>query len=65
MNRKKGIRILIKHNASFQSRFLQTCNIPLYDFKIEPFTLVAFGGAGDFKKGKILYLLDTPADSLL
>ena len=36
------------------SRFLQTCDIPLQPFEVEPFTLVIFGGAGDLSKRKLL-----------
>ena len=49
LTRKMGVRFLVNHNASFQGRFLQTCDIPLYDFKIEPFTPMVFVGRG-FKK---------------
>ena len=35
-------------------RFLQTCDIPLQPFEVEPFTLVIFGGAGDLSKRKLL-----------
>lgn len=44
-----------QNNAkSLQSKFLETCDIPVYDFKIEPFTMVIFGGAGDLSKRKLL-----------
>jgi glucose-6-phosphate 1-dehydrogenase len=36
------------------SRFLQTCNIPVEEFSVEPFTMVIFGGAGDLSKRKLL-----------
>lgn len=32
----------------------KTCNIPLYDFKIEPFIMIIFGGAGDLTQRKLL-----------
>ena len=42
------------NDALFSSRFLQTCDIPLQSFDVEPFTLVIFGGAGDLSKRKLL-----------
>lgn len=36
------------------SKFLQTCDIPLVPYKIEPFTMVIFGGGGDLSKRKLL-----------
>ena len=36
------------------SRFLQTCDIPVEELIVEPFTMVIFGGAGDLSKRKLL-----------
>ncbi|MDH5174761.1 MAG: glucose-6-phosphate dehydrogenase [Elusimicrobiota bacterium] len=36
------------------SPYLQTCDIPVEDFAIEPFTMVIFGGAGDLSQRKLL-----------
>lgn len=36
------------------SRFLQTCDIPLEPARVEPFTLVIFGGAGSLARLKLL-----------
>jgi len=44
---------MIPHNT-VDSRFLQTCDIPLEEFAIEPFTMVIFGGAGDLSQRKLL-----------
>lgn len=40
--------------SEVNSKFLKTCDVPLYDFKIEPFTMVIFGGAGDLSQRKLL-----------
>jgi glucose-6-phosphate 1-dehydrogenase len=45
---------LIKGREIIDSRFLQTCDIPVEEFKIEPFTMVIFGGAGDLARRKLL-----------
>lgn len=37
-----------------ESRFLQTCDIDVEEFRIEPFTMVIFGGAGDLARRKLL-----------
>lgn len=37
-----------------KSRFLHTCDIDSEEFKMEPFTIVIFGGAGDLSKRKLL-----------
>jgi glucose-6-phosphate 1-dehydrogenase len=37
-----------------QSKFLEACDVPLEDLRIEPFTMVIFGGAGDLAKRKLL-----------
>ena len=39
---------------SLASPFLQTCDIPVQQLKIKPFTLVIFGGTGDLSKRKLL-----------
>ena len=36
------------------SKFLQTCDIAVEEFKVEPFTIVIFGGAGDLSRRKLL-----------
>jgi len=36
------------------SKCLQTCDTPQEKFKIEPFTMVIFGGTGDLSKRKLL-----------
>ncbi|HAM52132.1 MAG TPA: glucose-6-phosphate dehydrogenase [Nitrospiraceae bacterium] len=36
------------------SRFLQTCDIPLDQLTIQPFTLVIFGGGGDLSRRKLV-----------
>lgn len=37
-----------------QSRFLERCEIPPEDYKVEPFTMVIFGGAGDLSRRMLL-----------
>jgi glucose-6-phosphate 1-dehydrogenase len=37
-----------------RSRFLESCEIPLEDYRIEPFTVVIFGGAGDLTRRMLL-----------
>jgi glucose-6-phosphate 1-dehydrogenase len=44
----------IKTDAAFNYGKLQTCDIPLDEMKIFPFTLVIFGGAGDLSQRKLL-----------
>jgi glucose-6-phosphate 1-dehydrogenase len=39
--------------TTIDSRFLQTCDIPAEAVRIEPFTIVIFGGSGDLTKRKI------------
>ena len=36
------------------SKYLQTCDIPVERFKVEPFTVVIFGGTGDLARKKLL-----------
>lgn len=36
------------------SKYLQTCDVLTDDFKVEPFTIVIFGGAGDLTKRMLL-----------
>jgi len=36
------------------TKYLQTCDIPVEEFKMEPFTLVIFGGTGDLSRKKLL-----------
>jgi glucose-6-phosphate 1-dehydrogenase len=40
--------------GSFFSKYLKTCDIPLHPYKVEPFTMVIFGGAGDLSGRKLL-----------
>lgn len=37
-----------------KSNYLEECDIPLEKFRIEPFTMVVFGGAGDLSQRKLL-----------
>ena len=41
-------------SPTLHSPFLQTCDIPVEYFAIEPFTMVIFGGAGDLSQRKLL-----------
>ena len=43
-----------RYRDSVSSRFLETCDSPLHEQKIEPFILVIFGGTGDLSKRKLL-----------
>ncbi len=36
------------------SKYLQTCDIPLKTYKVDPFTMVIFGGSGDLSRRKLL-----------
>jgi glucose-6-phosphate 1-dehydrogenase len=36
------------------SKYLQTCDIPVERFKVEPFTMAIFGGNGDLSRKKLL-----------
>jgi glucose-6-phosphate 1-dehydrogenase len=45
---------LIRGREPIDSRFLQTCDIDVEEFRIEPFTMVIFGGAGDLARRKLL-----------
>lgn len=40
--------------SDVNSKFSKTCDVPLHDFKIEPFIMIIFGGAGDLTKRKLL-----------
>jgi len=40
--------------TTLQSRFLESCDAPDYDFKIDSFLLVIFGGTGDLSRRKLL-----------
>jgi len=46
--------IRYNYSNSVNSRCLQTCDIPLEYFAIEPFTMVIFGGAGDLSQRELL-----------
>jgi glucose-6-phosphate 1-dehydrogenase len=37
-----------------ESKFLQTCDVPVEELKLEPFTMVIFGAAGDLSQRKLL-----------
>lgn len=41
-------------NSSVLSKYIDTCEISPPEFKIEPFALVIFGGAGDLSKRKFI-----------
>lgn len=41
-------------NPEVKSKSLQTCDIPREEFKIEPFTMLIFGGGGDLSRRKLL-----------
>jgi len=43
-----------QYDVSAPSKFLQTCEVLVDDFKVEPFTIVIFGGAGDLTKRMLL-----------
>ncbi|OPY75425.1 MAG: Glucose-6-phosphate 1-dehydrogenase [Syntrophorhabdus sp. PtaU1.Bin153] len=43
-----------EHDTIIDSRFLQTCDIPEAKPRIEVFTMVIFGGAGDLTRRKLL-----------
>ena len=42
------------NDETIDSRFLQTCDIPLDQLTIEPFVLVIFGGVGDLSRRKLV-----------
>src|SRR5512143_4072205 len=44
----------MRNDDIIDSRFLKTCDIPVMDQGLEPFTMVIFGGAGDLSKRKLL-----------
>ncbi len=51
----KGFPVAIKEDSTIMySRFLQTCDIPEKETRIEPFTLVIFGASGDLSQRKLL-----------
>lgn len=41
-------------DSAMHSKFLQTCDIPVEQYAIEPFTMVIFGGAGDLSRKKLM-----------
>jgi glucose-6-phosphate 1-dehydrogenase len=43
-----------KPEVSIDSRFLQSCDISIPEKRIEPFTMVIFGGAGDLSRKKLV-----------
>ncbi len=45
---------MARGRKTIDSRFLQTCDITVEEFRIEPFTMVIFGGAGDLARRKLL-----------
>lgn len=46
--------LMQKKEEVIESRFLQTCDIPVEEASIQPFTMVIFGGAGDLSRRKLL-----------
>ena len=44
----------MQNDDMIDSRFLKTCDIPVEERGLEPFTMVIFGGAGDLSKRKLL-----------
>jgi len=44
----------MKSEDLIPSKYMQTCDIPIEEFKVEPFTMVVFGGTGDLSKRKLL-----------
>ncbi len=46
-------------NEVIDSRYLQACDIPIEASKIEPFTLLIFGGTGDLSRKKLMPTLFT------
>jgi glucose-6-phosphate 1-dehydrogenase len=44
----------IQSEAVIPSKDLQICDIPVEKFKVEPFTVVIFGGTGDLSRKKLL-----------
>jgi len=40
--------------TTVDSQYLQTCDIPVREVRLEPLTLVIFGGAGDLSRGKLV-----------
>jgi len=45
---------MTKTDEVISSQFLETCDIPADEYKVEAFTMVIFGGAGDLSGRKIL-----------
>lgn len=45
---------MTRGKGTIDSRFLQTCDISIEEFRVEPFTMVIFGGAGDLARRKLL-----------
>jgi glucose-6-phosphate 1-dehydrogenase len=45
---------MTKADDVISSQFLETCDIPADEYKVEAFTMVIFGGAGDLSRRKIL-----------
>lgn len=42
------------NEETIESRFLQTCDIKIDELKVDPFTMVIFGGTGDLSKRKLI-----------
>ncbi len=40
--------------TTVDSQYLQTCDIPAGEVRVEPLTLVIFGGAGDLSRRKLM-----------
>ena len=43
-----------RNEISVDSRFLQTCELPMQEYRLEPFTMVIFGGSGDLSRKKLI-----------
>ncbi|MBN2138354.1 MAG: glucose-6-phosphate dehydrogenase [Sedimentisphaerales bacterium] len=43
-----------RDSESVESRFLESCEVPEYDFNMAPFVLVIFGGTGDLSRRMLL-----------
>ena len=43
-----------KESKTVESQYLETCEVPIEDFKAGPFIMVIFGGAGDLSMRKLI-----------
>jgi len=44
----------VKEHSIIESPFLETCDLPIDDFKAKAFVMVIFGGAGDLSRRKLI-----------